>query len=179
MTPRLFLSVTLCLFAAEGAVRPAVGERLGDTAWLMPPEVVEKFEHLDRSQLTAADRETREPSELGPVLRLVSPTPGEELSSPLDVQLRFERRAAPINLESFRLEAQLKTRIGLWSPRWNATPVVKGALKADGLEYHGIKVAPGLYKITVSLSDDRGQETSLVEEFRVAEQKLAGPNGQH
>jgi hypothetical protein len=96
----------------------------------------------------------------GPKVEFISP--GDAVSSPLRLQLKFESfGGAKIDPESVKV-------IFLRTPNVDLTPRVKPFVQADGINMQDAELPPGEYTVRVDIKDSDGRPGTAVFTLKVA-----------
>ena len=138
-----------------------------EDSWLILPEEAAELDLPDK-EWSEGIRGTRAPSR-GPRISVLEPVvvvgpegPTIESSSPLSLQILFEKNEAPVDMESLKVVAHRKS-----IPRRSVslTDRIQGYLDGQKIAANGIKIPRGRYLIELVIADEEGYET--IESFRL------------
>jgi hypothetical protein len=97
----------------------------------------------------------------GPGIKLVSPAPGSELTSPCDLNIAFEPRGGakidPASVKVVYLRAQ----------PIDLVPRLKGALSEQGIALSSAETPPGEHQIQITLQDSEGRISNSIIQLNV------------
>lgn len=172
ISDRILVSFLLLGAAAAGCAPregPDAGSSSGGWGWLLTPEEIEELER-DPEGVRVRGPICDEPGDLsdpGPRIELLEPeVTGGSITAPFPVHIRFVPRRSPVDRGSLRVTVRYQLPLGVVKslditdrvePDWE-----KGAIREPELE-----ARPGCYQLELSLADEEGRESFLIQGFRV------------
>jgi hypothetical protein len=150
-----------------GAPTPSPEER---AVWLLTPEEIERLEREPGGERTRGPDICEEPgsrSDRGPQIELIEPeVTGGSITAPFPVHIRLISRGSPIDRDSLRVTVRYQLPLGLVKSV-DITDRVKPDWERSIIDQPELEARPGCYQIQLSVADDRGRESFLIQGFRV------------
>jgi len=130
-----------------------------NTAWLITPEEAAMAPAPEISGDSPFNIGSDELS-LGPLIEVISPKDGEQVSPPIEVNIKFTPQGDPIDLKSLEVSVVKLFSIDI-------TDRVKDYTTAAGIHVKEAKLPTGKHTVKISLADTKGMYSKKIITFEI------------
>lgn len=143
------LTMSLCISIPIGAVAGA-GNGITTGTWFITPEEAAMPQASELAASGGAVLDVgREDINVGPLIEVLKPLDGGQVSSPVEVAVRFIPRLEPIDIASLRVSIVKFLTIDI-------TDRVKPHATAEGIQVKEARIPSGKHRVRIAVSDAAG-----------------------